>query len=90
MRKRLEQFFAIARIRAFLRLSAGLMLLFSNKAGAQNQDDPKDLLLHARKNVLDTVERLPGHVCTQTVDRTLRAGQSRICKRRCPPTTILR
>jgi len=32
------------------------MLLVSNKTGAQEQDDTKDLLLGARQNVLDTVE----------------------------------
>ena len=37
---------------------------------AQNQEEPKELLLHLRENVMSTVRRLPKYVCTQTVDRT--------------------
>jgi len=53
-----------------LKLSVGLLLLFCGNAGSQDRDDPKDLLLHARQTVLDTVRRLPRYVCTVTIDRT--------------------
>jgi hypothetical protein len=46
------------------------LLLLSGISNAQNQDDPRDLLLHARENVLDTIERLPRYMCTQLVERS--------------------
>src|SRR5437868_14750234 len=32
-------------------------------------DNPRDLLLRVRDKVLDTVDRLPRYMCTQTIDR---------------------
>jgi len=57
-------------IATFLMVSTSLSLLFSGIANAQNQNDPRDLLLNARENILDTIKRLPRYLCTQVVDRT--------------------
>ena len=62
--------FEVPSAATFLRLLAGLLLLISGSAGIENQDDPKELLLSARRDVLDSLQRLPRYVCTQTVDRT--------------------
>jgi hypothetical protein len=53
-----------------LAIFAGLSLLGSGTAAAQSQDDPRDLLLHVRENVLNTIERLPRYMCTQLVERS--------------------
>jgi hypothetical protein len=55
---------------ALLAMTSGLPTLFNGIGHAQNQDDPRDLLLHARENVLQTIQRLPKYLCTQTVDRS--------------------
>jgi hypothetical protein len=44
--------------------------MLGSSAWAQNQDNPKDLLLQVRRNALDTVRLLPRFVCTQTVERS--------------------
>ena len=36
---------------------------------AQNPEEPKEVLLRLRENVMSTVGRLPKYVCTKTVDR---------------------
>jgi hypothetical protein len=59
---------ALAPVTGVFRLAGGL--LFLGIAAAQNQDDPKELLLRLRENIMGTVGRLPKYVCTQTVDRT--------------------
>jgi hypothetical protein len=46
-----------------------LTILVSLTVALQAQDDPKDLLVRVRQNVLDTVNRLPKYVCTLTIDR---------------------
>lgn len=53
----------------YLRLSASLLLLFGAVVRLPGQDDTRDLLIRVSQNVLDTVERLPKYVCTQTIDR---------------------
>jgi hypothetical protein len=53
-----------------LRWSGVLLFLCVAVSAAQNQQEPKELLLHLRENVMNTVGRLPKYVCTQTVDRT--------------------
>jgi hypothetical protein len=52
-----------------LRWFGSLLFLSVATSAAQNQE-PKELLLHVRENVMSTVGRLPKYVCTQTVDRT--------------------
>lgn len=64
-------------IATLLLMSAGPAVFVSRTANAQNQDDPRDLLLHARENVLGTIERLPRYLCTQTVDRSRYHSPSR-------------
>lgn len=34
------------------------------------QEDPEELLLKVRRNVMETVERLPKYMCTETIDRS--------------------
>jgi hypothetical protein len=34
------------------------------------QEDPQELLLKVRRNVMETVERLPKYMCTETIDRS--------------------
>jgi hypothetical protein len=53
--------------RAFCQVLAGFLLVFSGHAGTD--DDPKQLLLHLRQNIMGTIQRLPRYVCTLTVDR---------------------
>ena len=67
-RKRQKKFVSL--IATLLTMSVGLASLLSGIAEGQNQDDPRDLLLRARENVLGTIERLPRYLCTQTVDRS--------------------
>jgi hypothetical protein len=38
-------------------------------AGQSPADDPKDLLLRVRNNLMGTIERLPRYMCTLTIDR---------------------
>jgi hypothetical protein len=45
-------------------------LLLVSVAPLRCEDDPKHVLLRASQSVMDTVERLPRYVCTQTVDRS--------------------
>jgi hypothetical protein len=52
------------------RWSGSLLFLCVAASAAQNQEEPKELLLHLREHVMSTVGRLPKYVCTQTVDRT--------------------
>jgi hypothetical protein len=65
------------RIALFLRVSAGLLLLLGAAARLPGQDDSRDLLLRVRQSVMDTVERLPKYVCTQTIDRDRYEPESR-------------
>ena len=58
-----------ARVSILSKLCVGLLLLIPTILRAQGQDDPKELLLQLRQNVMETVKRLPRYVCTQTVDR---------------------
>jgi hypothetical protein len=52
------------------RWSGSLLFVCVAAAAAENQEEPKELLLHLRENVMSTVGRLPRYVCTQTVNRT--------------------
>jgi hypothetical protein len=50
-----------------------MLLLFGNTVGAQpstSVEDARALLLDVRKKVVQTVQRLPKYLCTETVDRT--------------------
>ena len=60
---------ALPRLTSSSRLSSGLLLLCVAAAG-QSEQEPKELLLRVRENVMSTIQRLPKYVCTQTVDRT--------------------
>jgi hypothetical protein len=62
-----ERFLALLRR---LGIAACMLSLWAGIASAQNQGDPKELLLRVREKVMNTVGRLPKYVCTQTVDRT--------------------
>ncbi len=53
---------------AFLRISA-VLLLCGGAVRIQGQDNAKSVLVLARRSVMDTLERLPKYVCTQTIDR---------------------
>src|SRR5215831_9422528 len=55
---------------SFFRISAALSILLTVPVRANAQDDPKEILLHTKQRVLDTVTRLPRYVCIQTVDRS--------------------
>ncbi len=57
------------RIAHHLRVSAGLLLLLGAAVRLQGQDDSRDLLRRVSQNVVDTIERLPKYVCTQTINR---------------------
>jgi len=60
------------------------VLLFGIAAPAQSGDDPQALLQQVRWRVMDTVERLPKYVCTQTIERTrYEADASRARARSC-------
>jgi hypothetical protein len=50
-----------------LAIAISLSSLLSSVAVAQN--DPRELLIRARQNVLNTIDRLPKYLCTQNVDR---------------------
>lgn len=47
-----------------------LLLLASLVGRVMAQPDPNELLLRVREKVLDTVDRLPRYMCTQTIDRS--------------------
>jgi hypothetical protein len=61
---------ALPQLMNSFRWSSGLLFLCVFVSAAQNQEEPKELLLRLRENVMNTVGRLPKYVCTQTVDRT--------------------
>ena len=46
-----------------------ILLLFGVAWPMNGQDNGKRVLLRARQNVTDTLNRLPKYVCTQTIDR---------------------
>jgi len=46
-----------------------LLLWVALAASLRAQPDPAELLLRVRDRVLNTVDRLPRYLCTQTVDR---------------------
>jgi hypothetical protein len=68
-RQRRMRFLPPGRAATLLSMSAGLLLFVAANANAQNPDDPTDILLHARQNVLDTIQRLPRYICTETINR---------------------
>jgi hypothetical protein len=45
------------------------LLLYRCAASVQAQEDPIELLLRIRGKVMETVNRLPKYMCTQTIDR---------------------
>jgi hypothetical protein len=47
------------------------LLAFSVATGLRAQQDPMDLLRRVQARVVDSLDRLPRYMCTQTVDRTL-------------------
>src|ERR1700734_3420287 len=47
-----------------------LLLLCSYAASVQAQQDPRDLLVGVRNKVVQTVDKLPRYMCTQTIDRS--------------------
>src|SRR5580700_10092380 len=51
----------------------GACTLFQAAALAQSED-PKDLLLRVRANVVDTIKRLPKYMCSLTIERAQYAG----------------
>jgi hypothetical protein len=51
-----------------LLLSLGMVMALQAQEQPQ-QTDPKDLLLRARAQVVDSVSKLPRYMCTQTIDR---------------------
>lgn len=53
---------------SLLTLAGGFVL--SGYVVAQGQDEPREILVHTRGNVMETIRQLPRYVCTQTVDRT--------------------
>ena len=68
--RRHGRFLVLLRCKPCFGMSACMLLLWAGMASAQNQGDPKELLLRVREKVMNTVGRLPKYVCTQTVDRT--------------------
>ncbi len=46
-----------------------LLLLFSFAASMHAQQDPRELLVSVRDKAMQTVDRLPRYMCTQTIDR---------------------
>src|SRR5215469_6820441 len=62
-------FFVLPHLSTLLRIFGGVLLLSGATGIAQNQDDPRKLLLQGRERVMETVRKLPRYVCTQTVDR---------------------
>jgi len=67
--KRARFLSAPARIALNFRVSTSLLLLFGAAARLSGQDDSRTLLLRVSQTVMDTIERLPKYVCTQTIDR---------------------
>ena len=55
---------------SIFRWPCGLLFLALAAPAAYSEEQPKELLLRIRENVMSTVGRLPKYVCTQTVDRT--------------------
>ena len=51
-------------------LRIATIMLFGFAGSSDAQDDTKSMLLRARQAVMDTLNRLPKYVCTQTIDRT--------------------
>src|SRR5579871_5214955 len=47
-----------------------LLLLAAVARVLAAQPDPSDLLVRVREKVLNTVDRLPRYLCTQTIDRS--------------------
>jgi hypothetical protein len=54
------------------RLAVFFLSLSTCAAQTSSVDDPKALLLEARKQVMSTLTRLPRYLCTETVDREMR------------------
>ena len=52
-----------------LRIAASAVLLSFHTPALRANDDVRQLLERASRNVLDTITRLPRYVCTLTVDR---------------------
>lgn len=55
-----------------MRIRVSMCILFVCIAGDLRpmQDDPQELLLKVRRNVMETVERLPRYMCTETIERS--------------------
>jgi len=52
-------------------LKSSILLVLLGIAGSvQGQDGTREVLLHARQSVMDTLNRLPKYVCTQTIERS--------------------
>jgi len=47
-----------------------MLLLFGVVLALQAQDDPLDVLRRVSHNVMETIDRMPKYVCTQTIDRS--------------------
>ena len=60
-----------------------MLLAFSLVTGAQAGQDSADLLRLAQSKILDSLKRLPRYMCTQTIDRTIYASDSRITGSAC-------
>jgi len=60
-----------------------LLLAFSLVTGAQAGQDSADLLRLAQSKILDSLNRLPRYMCTQTIDRTMFAPDTRIAGSAC-------
>jgi hypothetical protein len=66
--------------------AAGLAAAQQNATG----DDARALLLEVRKRVLQTVERLPRYLCTETIDRSVLEPEQAIANRSCDNLAGLR
>jgi len=62
---------------------ARVSLLAGMAAATYAQEDPENLLLRVRERVLNTVDRLPGYMCTQTIDRTVSVPVKKVAERAC-------
>jgi len=63
-----------------------LLVVLAGSVGAQQdfaQDDPTALLLKVRSKVLQTVDRLPRYLCTETVDRATYQPEIDVAGRSC-------
>lgn len=64
-------------------VSLGAILGLAAAQQSSQPDDPKTILLEARKQVMLTIDRLPRYMCTETIDRSTFLPREDVAGRSC-------